>query len=427
MKPPTRYRRALLCLLALMPVLASAATLRVRPGERIGDAIAQAGAGDVIEIERGVYHESLRIEKPLTLRGIGKPTLDGGGEGDVIRVVAPDVTIEGLIVRDSGDDLGQQHAGIYIQPGAHRAQVRGCDFAHVLFGLWIEKANDVKVEDNLITGMREKFSSQRGNGIQLYNTQGARIARNHISFTRDGIYVDVSHHAEFVGNRIHDVRYGSHYMNSYHNLWENNASYNNVGGLALMEVRDITARGNRTWNNTDHGIMLRTLQDSVIENNVAANNARGFFIYDVSYSTLRGNLLVGNQVGIHLWAGSYDNAVDGNDFVLNGEQVRYVASRDVEWGKRAGNYWSNYLGWDQDGDGRGDTPYEASDVGDRLVSRYPFVKLLDSSPALQTLKLISRQFPVLRVPTILDAAPAMQPHHADWRRWLSSPESGDPP
>lgn len=410
---------ALLLLLACISP-AGAAVWRVAPGERIGDVIARAAPGDTVEIPRGHYAERLRIEKPLILRGIDRPTVSGGGEGDVIRVTAPDVRIEGIIVRDSGDDLGGQNAGIYLQPGAHRAVVRQCDFAHVLFGLWIEKADDVRIEDNLITGMREKLSSQRGNAIQLYNTRGARIARNHISFARDGIYVDVSHHAEFIDNVIHHVRYGSHYMNSYHNLWQGNESHHNQGGLALMEVRNLTVRGNRTWANTDHGIMLRTLQDSTIEDNISAGNGRGLFIYDAEYNILRGNLVIGNRVGIHLWAGSFNNQVDGNDFVNNQEQIRYVASRDVEWGKQRGNYWSNYLGWDGDGDGFGDTPMEASDAVDWLVTRYPFTKLLDSSPAISTLRLISRQFPVLRVATVTDMRPAMAPGHKDWRAWLEA-------
>lgn len=410
---------ALLLLLACA-VPASAAVWRVAPGERIGEVIARAAPGDTVEVPRGHYTERLRIEKALTLRGIDRPTISGGGEGDVIRVTAPDVRIEGLIVRDSGEDLGGQNAGIYLQPGAHRAVVRRCDFAHVLFGLWIEKADDVRIEDNLITGMREKLSSQRGNAIQLYNTRGARIARNHISFARDGIYVDVSHHAEFIDNVIHHVRYGSHYMNSYHNLWQGNESHHNQGGLALMEVRHLTVRGNRTWANTDHGIMLRTLQDSTIEDNITAGNGRGFFIYDAEYNILRGNLVIGNRVGVHLWAGSFNNQVDGNDFVNNQEQIRYVASRDVEWGRQRGNYWSNYLGWDGDGDGFGDTPMEASDAVDWLVTRYPFTKLLDSSPAISSLRLISRQFPVLRVATVIDARPAMAPRHKDWRAWLQA-------
>lgn len=407
-----------LMMLGLTALPADAATLHVRPGERIGAAIAQASAGDVIEVQRGLYEENLRIDKPLALVGVGRPTLSGQGYGDVIRIASPDVRVEGLIVRDSGDDLGAQNAGIYIQPGSDRATVRRCDFAHVLFGLWIEKSDQVTVADNLVTGMREKFSSQRGNGIQLYNTEGASIERNHISFARDGIYVDVSHHARFVGNRIHDVRYGTHYMNSYHNLWEGNESFHNLGGLALMEVRDLEVRDNVAWGNAGHGIMLRTIQDSAIAGNVSAGNDVGLFIYDAEYVTLRGNLVVGNAVGVHLWAGSYHNEVDGNDFIGNAQQTRYVATRDVHWGRHEGNYWSNYLGWDADADGYGDVPFEANELTDLLVSRYPFVKLLDSSPAMQALGLASRQFPVLRVATILDAHPAMRPHHAGWSTWL---------
>ena len=62
--------------------------------------------------------------------------------------------------------------------------VRRCDLTYNLFGLWIQKADDVLIEENLITGKREYASSQRGNGIQLYNTKGARIYRNNISFVR---------------------------------------------------------------------------------------------------------------------------------------------------------------------------------------------------------------------------------------------------
>ncbi len=192
------------------------------------------------------------------------------------------------------------------------------------------------VENNLIIGKRDFDSSQRGNGIQLYNTQRARIVGNNISFVRDAIYVDVSHHAVFRGNRLHHSRYGTHYMNSYYNVWEDNDVWMNRGGLALMEVRDQVVRRNRVWANSDHGIMLRTIQRARVEDNIVAGNARGFFIYDAQDNVLRGNLIVDNLVGVHLSAGSIRNDVEGNDFILNREPVRYVGAKDEVWGAERG-------------------------------------------------------------------------------------------
>lgn len=405
-------------LLALGLAAALADEYLVRPGESIAKAVAAAHAGDTIRVARGRYRENLVIDRALTLTGVDHPTISGGLKGDTIRITATDVVIEGFNIVDSGDDLGAQNAGVYIQPGAHRAVLRHCTLAYNLFGLWIEKADDVQIVGNIIAGKRDHASTQRGNGIQLYNSQRAKVIDNNISFVRDAVYVDVSHNAEFLRNRLHHARYGTHYMNSFHNRWEGNDAFHNRGGLALMEVRDQVVRNNRAWGNSDHGIMLRTIQDSVVEGNVVAGNARGFFVYDAEYNTLRNNLVVDNNVGVHLWAGSKNNVVEGNDFIQNREQVKYVAARDEPWGVKRGNYWSNYLGWDRDGDGAGDVAYEANDLVDRLSWQFPLMKLLLASPAIQTLRLIARQFPLLRAPSVVDAHPRMTPEHRNWRQWL---------
>lgn len=411
-------RRVLVLLAIAGCSLAHAAQWRVKPGETISAAIEKAQPGDTVAVERGLFHEHLVIAKPLVLRGIGRPTVSGDNTGDVIRVKSKDVAIDGLIIRDSGGDLGAQNAGVYVEPGSDRFSIRESVLVYNLFGLWLEKVNDVTVENNLITGKRDYPSAQRGNGIQLYDTERASILGNQICFTRDGIYVDISHHARFIGNRIHHVRYGTHYMNSYYNVWENNDSYRNRGGLALMEVKNQVVRNNRAWGNTDHGIMLRTIQDSVIENNVVAGNNRGFFIYDAEHNVIKGNLVVGNRIGAHVWAGSIHNAVDGNDFIDNREQIRYVAQGDQQWGRQAGNFWSNYVGWDADDDGAGDLRYEANDLVDRMIWRYPMARLLLASPAVQALRAVARGFPILRAPSIVDLHPRMSPYHADWSRWL---------
>ncbi len=429
---PRRRSRSVRAVLALAgawaAACASAAVITVQPGDSIQAAIDRAAEGDTVQVQRGRYVENLRIEKTLTLRGIDRPTVSGGDQGDTIRVTAPDVVIEGMIVADSGGSLRGQNAGIYIQPGAHRAIVRNCWLNYNLFGLWIEKADDVQVLHNNITGKRDYDSAQRGNGVQLYNTKGARIIGNEISFVRDALYIDVSHHAVFKQNRLHHSRYGTHYMNSYYNLWEDNDTWDNRGGLALMEVRNQEIRNNRAWKNSDHGIMLRTLQDAVIENNIVMNNGRGFFIYDVEYTKLTGNVVADNRIGVHLSA-SARNEVADNDFIENHEQIRYAGTRDIQWGGGKGNYWSNYRGWDRDGDGRGDIPYEANDVVDRLTWRYPSVRLLLASPAVQALRVVGQQFPILRVPSVVEQRPRMLPRSTDWARWRArlNKESHDAP
>lgn len=427
MKPPGK--KLLFATLALSLAWrfpsALAADWQVQPGASIQQAIHQAQPHDVIDIAAGRYVENLLIDKPLTLHGIGRPTLSGGLHGDTIRITATDVTIDNLIVRDSGDNLKNQNAGIYVYPGSHRAHIRHCDLTYNLFGIWIEKSNDVMVENNLITGKRDYSSAQRGNGIQLYNTTGAHIIGNNISFVRDALYVDVSHHAVFRGNRLHHSRYGTHYMNSYYNLWEDNDSYYNRGGLALMETRNQIVRNNRTWGNSDHGIMLRTLQDSVIENNVVAGNNRGLFIYDVEYVSLKNNLIIDNHVGVHLSAGSTHNQVEQNDFIGNHEQVRYVGAKDEIWGKQSGNFWSSYIGWDKNGDGIGDVAYEANDMVDRMRWKQPSTNLLLASPAVQALRLVAQQFPILRVPTVVDPKPRMHPQHQQWKQWNGRYFSGN--
>lgn len=411
-------RVVLIIALILACRIASAAEWMVTPNQSINSVVQMAAAGDIVKVERGYYTEHIVIDKPLHLHGMKRPTISGDNQGDVIRIKSPDVTIEGFIIRDSGADLTDQNAGIYVEPGSHRVVIRNNDLIYTLFGLWLEKANDLEITGNLITGKRDLLSAQRGNGIQLYHCYRAKVLDNRISFARDGIYVDVSFNALFRGNKMHHLRYGTHYMNSHDNIWENNDTYNNRGGLALMEVRRQIVRNNRAWNNSDHGIMLRTIQDSVVENNVVAANSKGFFIYDAEYNIIRNNLVIGNRIGVHLWAGSINNEVEGNDFIHNRDTIRYVATRDERWGKERGNYWSNYVGWDADGDGIGDIPHRINDTVDYLTWKYPLAKLLLNSPAVQSLRLIARQFPLLRSPSVIDDHPRMQPFHADWSKWL---------
>ncbi len=78
-------------------------------------AIDAAQPGDVIRISPGVYRGNFIIEKPITLEGIDWPVLDGNNQGHVIEINnTPDVTIRGLVIRNSGARLDKENAGIAV-------------------------------------------------------------------------------------------------------------------------------------------------------------------------------------------------------------------------------------------------------------------------------------------------------------------------
>jgi hypothetical protein len=74
-----------------------------------------------------------------------------------------------------------------------------------------------------------------------------------------------------------------------------------------------------------------------------------------------------------------------------------------------GNYWEEYRGLDMDGDGFGDAPFTTGDPLGMLTTDYPQLKLFRYSPAVQALEAGERAFPVLELPAITDARPALQP------------------
>ncbi|MDX1614375.1 MAG: hypothetical protein R3300_08700, partial [Candidatus Promineifilaceae bacterium] len=75
-----------------------------------------------------------------------------------------------------------------------------------------------------------------------------------------------------------------------------------------------------------------------------------------------------------------------------------------------GNYWSDYAGYDADGDGVGDLPYEAERLFEYLLDREPALRLLRYSPVQQAVDLAAQAVPLVRPqPKLTDHAPLMVP------------------
>ncbi len=267
----------------------------------------------------------------------------------------------------------------------------------------------MQIEGNRVRGRTDLgHRSNRGNGIHLFDSSGLRVVDNTIVGGRDGIYVSATEDSLIEGNIVQDLRYGIHYMYSWRNTVRNNRAERNTAGIALMASQHLLVEGNIARDNDVHGILFRDIQYTTIQGNEVTGNGEGLFFFSSLDNTLQNNLIAHNDIGARVWAGSTRNVVRGNSFVGNRQQVYYVAAQDQSWGDEvAGNHWSDYLGWDQDGDGRGDRPYRVESFTSGLLYRHPAAALLLASPALELLERLQEQMPALAVPTIVEQAPAI--------------------
>ncbi len=398
-------------LLVCLATVAGAAERRVAPGDGVlQQAIAQAGPGDRLLLQDGVYAGRIVIDKPLELYGSAGSIVDGGGEGRVITVDAPDVTVRNVTVRGSGTSLATEDSGIFVTPEGDRALIDGNRLRGNLISVYLKGPDDARVRNNTIVGSTTPRVNARGNGVQLWNTPGSVVEDNDIRFGRDGIFVTTSHDNVFRGNYLHELRFAIHYMYTHDSEVSFNHSSGNHVGYALMYSERLRVVGNVSEGDRDRGLFFNYTNHSDIRGNrVTGGPEKCVFIYNANVNRIHDNYFSGCRIGIHFTAGSERNLVYGNAFVNNRTQVKYVGTRFIEWSLEGrGNYWSDNPAFDLDGDGIADRPYRPNDLVDQIVWRHPMAKLLLNSPAVQVLRWAQSQFPALYPGGVRDSAPLMR-------------------
>ena len=384
----------------------------VTPGQgTLQLAINAAQSGDILRLTEGTYSGSVNIDRSLTLLGNKKSIIDGEGTDHVVIVSAPNVLIKGLTLQNSGNDLNTEDSAIFVTEKGDQARIENNYFEHNLIGVYLKGPDSAVVSDNVIIGSQFHRVNDRGNGVYLWNTPGSVVKNNHIRYGRDGIFVNVSRDNVFHGNRMQDLRFAVHYMYTNNSTISNNISTNNDVGYALMFSHHIIAKNNRSVGDHKRGLFFNFTNHSVIEyNHVSGGTEKCVFIYNANYNQINNNNFEDCQVGIHFTAGSEQNEIFSNAFINNRTQVKYVGTRYLEWSKNGyGNYWSDNVTFDIDGNGIADQSYRPNDLVDQIVWRHPMAKLLLNSPSVQLLKWAQSEFPGLHPGGVTDSAPLMLP------------------
>ena len=386
------------------------------------EAVEQANSSDTIdtiEVHGGVYNGRLEIHRPLTLIGHDWPVIDGGGEGNVIRIAeaAPGTTITGMVIRNSGYQINHDNSGIVSQ--AANISIIGNRLEDTLFGINLRFGTGSVIQGNVIES-KDLPLPRRGDAIRIWRSHDLLVADNVISDGRDVIFWH-SERLVIRGNEVSNGRYGLHVMYCNDALVENNLLTNNAVGIYLMHSTGFTMRHNTAAYNrgpSGYGLGLKDMDEVLIIDNLFLDNRIGAHINNSPSRTdvtnrFEGNVFGYNEIGLDLMPSIHHTEFLRNSFIDNQEQVAIGGGRVKEnyWTvDDIGNYWSDYAGFDAAGDGRGDIPYQASRLFENMVDGTPALRLFLYSPVVNAVDFASVAFPIFQPqPKLVDEQPLMAP------------------
>lgn len=402
---------ALILTVLALPAAAGRIGVPADPGALIA-AIVEADPGDTLILAPGRHDGPVILDQSLTLQGEPGAVVDGGGEGSVITVLADDVTIRGLEIVGSGDNHPDIDSGIKIGRGVFRTLVEENLLIGNHVGIHLFGSRESVVRGNTIIGRQLSRMNDRGNGIYVWNAPGGIVEFNDIRYGRDGIFVNASRQNTFRGNLMRDLRFAVHFMYSPDSEVIGNTSIGNTLGFAIMFSDRVSIIDNFSLADRTHGVMLNFANSGVVRGNYVrgGTHEKCTFIYNSHRNIIHANRFEGCEIGIHFTAGSERNAIFDNAFVANQTQVKYVGTRDVEWSHEGrGNYWSDHVAFDLNGDGVADSRFRPNDLIDHILWSQPSARLLIGSPAVQLVRHAQADFPATLPGGVLDSSPRMRP------------------
>ncbi len=303
----------------------------------IQEAINAANNGDTIVVSEGVYHESVWVNKTLTLIGENKNTtiIESWGLdlGSGIIVKANDVSIRGFTIRNCGFRDHEEWwpaPGIFVWSRFNGSTITDNIVVNSSSGIILESSSNSVISRNIVTNNVVGITLH-GSGCHNNTIDSNTVMNN--SGNGISIYCPIPMHPprpEAGGNVI-----------------KNNIVVNHETGIRIRNSYENTVVRNLIADNRWVGIRLGGRRNIILENDIRSNG----------FDPTRDTVLPWFASGI-LLEGWGNNTIYHNNFINNVRQVKRLGSYNNTFDNGVeGNYWSDYAGEDLDAGGIGDAPY----------------------------------------------------------------------
>jgi nitrous oxidase accessory protein len=376
----------------------------------------EAKLGETLLPPPGIYSGPVMIDMPITIDGNNQVTIDGNGKDTVIYLDTDGAQLRNLHLTNSGESHNQIDACVQVRGNFNVIKDNVLD--NCLFGVDLQQSDYNIVRRNQIRS--KPFSlGLRGDAIRLWYSMGNKVTDNKITDSRDTV-VWYSKNNLIKGNTSKRGRYALHFMYSQFNQVEDNIYHENSIGIFLMYSDNVEVRGNQISHSlgaTGMGIGFKESSNVTIENNRLIYCATGIYLDLSPYqpdtiNQINANEIAYNSIGVLFHNDWHGNVFRQNQFKGNHTQVAVQGANTARHNVWENNYWDNYTGFDRNGDGKGDTPYESYAYADQIWMDIPPTQFFKGSIVLELLNFLERLAPfsepvmILRDPTPLIYPPS---------------------